>query len=121
MEPINDIDHATRDRILELSCDICATLDAADLSGMNTLVTVKDDDASLHEFDLRVRKRRAGWRRGVRYNHTFLGYFFVLIQFSLTISITQHVSFPLWKTILAVAFQTLVALVLTEIATRGRK
>jgi hypothetical protein len=122
MKPIDDVDPEARDRIMELSCEMCATLDNADLSGMNTLITVKDEDGShIHEFDVIVRKRRAGSKRGWRYNHTFLGYFFVLIQFSLTISVTQHVGFPLWKTILAVSFQTLVALVLTEIATKGKR
>jgi len=118
-EQDNLMEQEVSEAITYHSSALCRIMEASEALGLNNEITLRGEDGrAIVEFDLRIRKRKAGARRESKWNRTFAGYALAILPALLAYGIAMHVGLPVWKSLCAMSLTILAALFVTTAGIR---
>ena len=107
-EPFNGPDDV-RKQVYHHSSELCRIVDSMEALGLNNCISVMNDKGvPVAEFEICIRKRRAGARRGRNWNRSFAAWFYITLPTLTTTTFAVHAQLPAWK-LFSIAATTIIS------------
>jgi hypothetical protein len=118
-EQDNLMEQEVSEAITYHSSALCRIMEESEALGLNNEITIRGEDGrAIVEFDLHIRRRKAGARRESAWNRMFAGYGLAILPTLLASAIAMHVGLPVWKLLLVMSLTIALSLCITTTGIR---
>jgi hypothetical protein len=114
-EPFNGPEEI-RKQVYHHSSELCRLIDSMDAFGLNNCISVLDDNGvAVAEFEIAIRKRKPGARRGRDWNRSFAAWLLMALPTLTTTTLAVHAQLPVWQFFSIAATTIIASFCLTQI------